>query len=134
MGFPKEGDLYGNGVPIVVVGVPTYQGGREGRPQGEGAQVVRPQQPCGTRDAKSQSGAERHLCWLLGTSVLEIGLFCTKEQVFLPMYVRCGYNQRGLFCAYAPITRLVSRRKGCICALSIFLGQATRLLDLLCAL
>jgi hypothetical protein len=30
---PSEGDLYGNGVPIVVVGVTTYQGGREGRPQ-----------------------------------------------------------------------------------------------------
>src|SRR5260370_38156384 len=40
MGFPKEGDLYGNGVPIVVVGVPTYQGGREGRPQGEGASFL----------------------------------------------------------------------------------------------
>jgi hypothetical protein len=40
MGFPKEGDLYGNGVPILVVGVTAYQGGREGRPQGEGAQVV----------------------------------------------------------------------------------------------
>jgi hypothetical protein len=37
---PKEGDLYGNGVPILVVGVTAYQGGREGRPQGEGAQVV----------------------------------------------------------------------------------------------
>jgi hypothetical protein len=58
MGFPKEGDLYGNGVLKVVVGVTTYQGGREGRPQGEGAQVVRPQQPCGTRDAESQRGAE----------------------------------------------------------------------------
>ena len=56
---------------VLVVGVTTYQGGREGRPQGEGAQVVRPQQPCGTRDAEGQSGAECHLllkgdrsdCW-----------------------------------------------------------------------
>ena len=53
---PLEGDLHGNGVPIVVVGVTTYQGGREGRPQGEGAQVVDMQSPCGTRDAESQSG------------------------------------------------------------------------------
>ena len=56
MGFPKEGDLYGNGVPIVVVEVTIHQGGREGRPQGEGAQVVDIQQPRGTRDAESQSG------------------------------------------------------------------------------
>ena len=71
MGFPKEGDLYGNGVPIVVVGVTTYQGGREGRPQGEGAQVVEMQLPCGTRDAESQSGTasllspkgDRIDCW-----------------------------------------------------------------------
>jgi hypothetical protein len=35
---PLEGDLYGNGVPIVVVGVTTSQGGREGRPQSTGAQ------------------------------------------------------------------------------------------------
>jgi hypothetical protein len=68
---PPEGDLYGNGVTIVVVGVTAFQGGREGRPQGEGAQVVDIQQPCGTRDAKSQSGVECHLllrgdkidCW-----------------------------------------------------------------------
>ena len=30
----------GDGVPIVVVGVTTHQGGRESRPQGEGAQVT----------------------------------------------------------------------------------------------
>ena len=30
----------GDGVPIVVVGVATHQGGRESRPQGEGAQVA----------------------------------------------------------------------------------------------
>jgi hypothetical protein len=58
---PKEGDLYGNGVLIVVVEVTIHRGGREGRPQGEGAQVVRPQPPCGTRHAESQSGAECHL-------------------------------------------------------------------------
>ena len=61
MGFPTEGDLNGNGVPIVVVGVTTYQGGREGRPQGKGAQVVGIQEPCGTRNAESQSGIECHL-------------------------------------------------------------------------
>ena len=35
--------------------VTTHQGGREGRPQGEGAQVVDMESPCGTRDAESQS-------------------------------------------------------------------------------
>jgi len=68
---PPEGDRYGNGVPRVVVGVTTYQGGREGGPQGKGAQVVGIQSPCGTRDAESQSGMECHLllrsdkrdCW-----------------------------------------------------------------------
>jgi len=61
MGFPKEGDLYGNGVPIVVVEVTTHQGGWESHPKGEGAQVVGIQQLCGTRNAESQSGAECHL-------------------------------------------------------------------------
>ena len=54
-----------------VVRVTAHRGGREGRPQGEGAQVVGPKLPCGTRNAESQSGAEGHLllpgdkldCW-----------------------------------------------------------------------
>ena len=58
---PSEGDLYGNGVPIVVVRVMSHQGVEESSIQGEGAQVVRPRQPFGTRDAESLSGAERHL-------------------------------------------------------------------------
>jgi hypothetical protein len=32
---------HGDGVLIVVVGVTTHQGGRENRPQGQGAQVTR---------------------------------------------------------------------------------------------
>jgi hypothetical protein len=58
---PTEGDLYGNGVPIVVVGVTTHQGGWESHPQGEGAQVVRRSKPCGTRNAESRCGFELHL-------------------------------------------------------------------------
>jgi hypothetical protein len=38
---PLEGDLYGNGVPIVVVRVMSHQGVEESSIQGEGAQVVR---------------------------------------------------------------------------------------------
>jgi hypothetical protein len=38
-GWPKGREPYGHGVPIVVVGVTTYQGERESRSQGEGEQV-----------------------------------------------------------------------------------------------
>jgi hypothetical protein len=37
---PPGASLGGDGVPIVVVGATTHQGGRESRPQGEGAQVA----------------------------------------------------------------------------------------------
>ena len=39
-GSPAGREPHGDGVPIVVVGVTTQQGGRESRPQGEGAQVA----------------------------------------------------------------------------------------------
>ena len=39
-GSPTGREPYGDGVPIVVVGITSHQGGRESRPQGEGAQVV----------------------------------------------------------------------------------------------
>ena len=39
-GSPAGREPHGDGVPIVVVGVATHQGGRESRPQGEGAQVA----------------------------------------------------------------------------------------------
>ena len=39
---PSGREPQGDGVPIVVVGVTTHQGGRESRPQGEGAQVTGP--------------------------------------------------------------------------------------------
>jgi hypothetical protein len=39
-GSPTGREPYGDGVPIVVVGVTSHQGGRESRPQGEGAQVI----------------------------------------------------------------------------------------------
>ena len=37
---PSGREPQGDGVPIVVVGVAPHQGGRESRPQGEGAQVA----------------------------------------------------------------------------------------------
>ena len=41
--------------------VTSHQGGWKSHPQGKGAQVVRGQQPCGTRNAESHSGAELSL-------------------------------------------------------------------------
>jgi hypothetical protein len=40
VGSPKGREPHGDTVPVVVAGVTTCQGGREGRPQGEGAQVT----------------------------------------------------------------------------------------------
>ena len=37
---PSGREPQGDGVPIVVVGATTHQGGRESRPQGKGAQVT----------------------------------------------------------------------------------------------
>jgi hypothetical protein len=39
-GSPTGREPYGDGVPVVVVGVATHQGGRESRSQGKGAQVA----------------------------------------------------------------------------------------------
>ena len=39
-GSPAGRESQGDGVPVVVVGVTTHQGGRESRLQGEGAQVT----------------------------------------------------------------------------------------------
>jgi hypothetical protein len=44
VGSPTGREPYGDTVPVVVAGVTTCQGGREGRPQGKGAQVIGHQQ------------------------------------------------------------------------------------------
>src|ERR1700737_4756607 len=44
VGSPTGREPYGDTVPVVVAGVTTCQGGREGRPQGQGAQVIGHQQ------------------------------------------------------------------------------------------
>ena len=52
----------GDIVPVVVAGVATCQGGREGRPQGEGAQVIghqRDQEVCEMQDAEVVLGVLR---------------------------------------------------------------------------
>src|SRR5512133_150525 len=48
-------------LPVVVAGVTTCQGGREGRPQGEGAQVIgyRNREVCAMQNAKSVLGVLR---------------------------------------------------------------------------
>jgi hypothetical protein len=40
VGSPKGREPYGDTLPILVAGATTCQGGREGRPQGEGAKVT----------------------------------------------------------------------------------------------
>jgi len=40
MGSPTGRESYGDGGPVVVAGVTPGQGGREGRLQGEGGQVI----------------------------------------------------------------------------------------------
>ena len=52
----------GDIVPVVVAGVATCQGGREGRPQGQGAQVIGHQQDqevCEMQDAEMVLGVLR---------------------------------------------------------------------------
>src|SRR5947208_7958563 len=44
VGSPNGREPYGDTVPVVVAGVTPCQGGREGRPQGQGAQVIGHQQ------------------------------------------------------------------------------------------
>src|SRR5258708_6488348 len=67
------------------------------------------------------------LCWLLGTSVQEIGLLWTMKEACLPKHVRCAYHQHGPFCVCAPTIRLFSQRRGSVCALCVSLNQATHL-------
>ena len=57
VGSPTGREPYGDGVPIVVAGVTTCQGGRESRPQGEGAQVIGHFRPGGMRNAERRNGA-----------------------------------------------------------------------------
>jgi len=54
-GWSTEGDLYGHGMPVVLVGVTTHQGGRERRLQGTGAEVSAGDGQGGRRDASSHT-------------------------------------------------------------------------------
>ena len=54
---PSGREPQGDGVPIVVVGATTHQGGRESRPQGEGAQVTGHLKPGGMRNAERRNGS-----------------------------------------------------------------------------
>jgi hypothetical protein len=62
VGSPTGREPYGDTVPVVVAGVTTCQGGREGRLQGEGAQVIghRPDQGvCEMQSAETVLGVLR---------------------------------------------------------------------------
>jgi len=58
-GSPTGREPYGDGVPVVVAGATTCQGGRESRPQGEGAQVIKGPAMGGMRNAERRNGAGR---------------------------------------------------------------------------
>jgi hypothetical protein len=53
---PTGREPQGDGVPIVVVRVTPHQGGRESRPQGEGAQATEYRRPGGMRNAERRNG------------------------------------------------------------------------------
>src|SRR5881392_4207743 len=61
VGSPKGRESYGDRVPIVVAGVTTCQGGREGRLQGKGAQVTgrNDQEACVMQSAETVLGVLR---------------------------------------------------------------------------
>jgi hypothetical protein len=62
VGSPKGRESYGDTVPVVVAGVTTCQGGREGRPQGQGAQVIghqRDREACEMQSAEAVLGVLR---------------------------------------------------------------------------
>jgi hypothetical protein len=56
-GSPAGREPYGDGVLVVVAGVTPGRGGRESRPQGEGAQVTGHAMPGGMRNAECRNGA-----------------------------------------------------------------------------
>jgi hypothetical protein len=59
-GSPTGCEPYGDGEPIVVVGVASHQGVRESRTQGEVAQVIRrPKDPEGMRNCRAPKR-----CWV----------------------------------------------------------------------
>jgi hypothetical protein len=53
---PTGREPQGDGVPIVVVRFTPHQGGRESRPQGEGAQATEYRRPGGMRNAERRNG------------------------------------------------------------------------------
>ena len=60
------------------------------------------------------------LCWLLRTSVQEIGMLRIMEQASLSKQVRYEYNERGPFCSYsssnAPIFTKERFNLCCVCS------------------
>ena len=68
-GWPTAGDREGHGVPVVRVGVTAHRGGREDRPQGDGAQASALGEQGGGRDAEGQNG--RAITHAVGSQVLE---------------------------------------------------------------
>jgi len=70
------------------------------------------------------------LCWLLSTSVQEIGILHAVEHASLPKHVRCEYHQQRPFCSFSLASCLFSRRRGSIREVCVHFDQATNLFQL----
>jgi hypothetical protein len=57
---PPPTSCHGHGARVVVVGVTTHQGGREGRPQGEDWQVLGANEKGGIRDGERRNWTNAH--------------------------------------------------------------------------
>ena len=95
VGSPKGREPYGDTVPVVVAGATTCQGGREGRPQGEGAQVIghpKDQEVCEMQNAEAVLGVLRER-GRKGLPCNELFRQLFNPQLYLLAYGRIYSNQ-----------------------------------------
>src|SRR6266704_4518104 len=90
VGSPKGREPYGDRVPVVVAGATTCQGGREGRPQGEGAQVTDINEP--ERHAKCRAPRR---CWVSSANEAGVQQPCSElyRQMFNPSLYLLAYGK-----------------------------------------
>lgn len=99
VGSPKGREPYGDAVPVVVVGVTSDQGGRESRPQGEGAQVIGHYdwEVCEMQNAETVLGVLRER-GRRGLPCDELYRQLFNPQLYLLAYGRIYSNQGAMTC------------------------------------